>query len=317
MTSANRSPKGGAPGQPWTPGAAPKGVTCPACGLANEPGARTCRNCGLPIASAEDPVRGVAPGRVDLPKVSRSGISALLSVVVVVALLAVGGSLALTGGGGLLSGGGRFFQAEASPSPTPAPVVRASSEPDLDTENATTDELEQPNIRATGTKFDYTCDNGAIKDLSKGRWFLSDVVGRLDTADDGTQFDQIFWKLSRTSDKKAKNQTSVTMQWTTPKELQERFDIGRVQGTRALLITFKGPVDIAANQTIVTDQFETEGIDQIRKVQMFEAKGHVRTAIGLKEDSCARMRASGWGDKKNPSKVARVMLDVERVYEQP
>jgi hypothetical protein len=317
MTSANRPPRGGAPGQPWTPGAAPKGVSCPACGLANEPGARTCRNCGLPIASADDPVRGVAPGRVDLPKVRRSGISALLSVVVVVALLAVGSSLALTGGGGILSGGGRFFTAEASPTPTPAPAVQVTTDPGEAEGTGATNELDQPQIAAQGTKFDYTCDDGAIKDLSKGRWFLSDVVGRLVTQEDGTQFDQVFWKLSRTSDKKAKNQSTVTMQWTTPKELQDRFGIGRVQGNRALLITFKGPVDIAANQIITTDQFEDEGIDQVRKVQMFKARGHVRTAIGLKEDSCARLRASGWGDKKKPPKVARVMLDIERVYESP
>jgi hypothetical protein len=179
------------------------------------------------------------------------------------------------------------------------------------------DTFVEPDIQAQGTSFDYTCDDGAIKDLSKGRWFLSDVVGRLVTADDGTQFDQVFWKLTRTSDKKAKNPTTVTMQWSTPKELQDRFGIGRVQGDRALLITFKGPVEIASDQTIVTEQFEDEGIDQIRKVQMFEANGRVRTAIGLREDSCARMRSSGWGGKKNPPKDARVMLDLERVYEAP
>ena len=317
MTSANRSPKGGAPGQPWTPGAQPKGVTCPACGLANEPGARTCRNCGLPIASSDDPVRGVAPGRVDLPKVRRSGISAALSLAVVVGLLLVGGSLAFTGGGGLLSGGGRFFEAEASPSPTPLTAVAPSGGAEQVDSTGDGDELDNPSIKAKTTKFDYTCESDAIKDLSKGRWILSDVVGRLVTADNGTQYDQVYWKLTRPSDKKAKNATTVTMQWSTPKELQERFGIGRVQGNRALLITFKGPVDISSDQVITTDQFEDEGIDQIKKVQLFEAKGHVRTVIGLKEDSCARMRATGWGSKKKPAKNARVMLDLERVYEQP
>ena len=317
MTTADRPSSGGAPGQPWTSGAQPKGVTCPACGLANEPGARTCRNCGLPIASADDPVRGVAPGRVDLPKVRRSGISATLSFVVVVGLLLVGGSLAFTGGGGLLSGGGRFFEAEASPTPTPAQVVSPSGGVDQVEITDGGDEFEDPQIKAKGTKFDITCEDDAIKDLSKGRWFLSDVVGRLVTADDGSKYDQVYWKLTRTSDKKVKNGTTVTMQWSTPKELQERFDIGRVQGNRALLVTFKGPVDFASDQSIVTEQFEDEGIDQIKKVQLFEAKGHVRTVIGIKEDSCARMKASGWGNKKNPAKSARVMLDLERVYERP
>ena len=261
-------------------------------------------------------MRGVAPGRVDLPKVQRTGISATLSLVVVVGLLIVGGSLALTGGGGLLSVGGRLGQAEASASPTPAPPVPAIARNGESVDTVAGSELDQPDIEAKGTKFDFTCDDDAIKDLSKGRWFLSDVVGKAVTTEDGTRYDRIFWKLTRKNNKKAKNPTTVTMQWSTPQELQDRFGIGRVQGNRAILVTFKGPVEIVSDQTIVSDQFDDEGIDQVRKVQMFEAKGHVRTAIGLREDSCARMRSSGFGAKKS-AKNARVMLELERVYERP
>ena len=313
MTASNRPPSV-ASGQPWTPGSAPQGgVACPACGLANEPGARTCRNCGLPVASSEDPVRGVAPGRVDLPKVRRSGVSATVGFVLVIGLLLVGGSLAFTGGGGILSSGGRFFGAEASPSPTPAPDV--VTVPGTTGDGTGSEAEEEVLPKGTTTKFDYTCEDGAIKDLSRGKWFLSDVVGSLKEAEDGTDFDQIYWKLSRTTDKKTKNATTVTMQWATPKELQDRFDIGRVQGNRALLVTFTGPIDTSSSQIIETEQFQDEGIDQVKRVQMFETGKKIRTAIGIKEDSCARLRATGWGDKKNPPQNARVMLDIERVYE--
>ncbi len=273
---------------------------------------RTCRNCGLPIAAAEDPVRGVAPGRVDLPKVHRSGISATVGFILVIALLLVGGSLAVSGGGGLLSGGGRFF-AEASPTPTPGPAVDASGAPIGEAATETEDPLDRT-IKATGVKFDYTCDDSAIKDLSRGKWYLSDVVAGLRTGDDGTQYDQIYWKMSRTTKKKAKNGTNVTMQWSTPKALQDRFGIGRVQGDRALLITFNGPVDLATNSTIETGQLEDESIDQVKRVQLFEKNGKVRTAIGLKGESCARMRATGWGTKAKLDN-ARVILDIERVYD--
>ena len=312
MTSANRPPGGGAPRQPWTPDAAPKGVTCPACGLANEAGARTCRNCGLPIASADDPVRGVAAGHVDLPKARRSGLSATIGFVMVVGLLLVGGSLAVSGGG-ILGSGGRFFGAEASPSPTPATATVIDSTTgdvlpiDLNGEGG--DATPKP----SGTNFDFTCEDAAIEDLSKGQWFLSDLAAGQREADDGTLYDQVYWKLSRTTDRKVKNPVTVTMQWTTPDDAKERFGeaIGRVQGDRAILVTFNGPVDIAANATIESDQFDSENIDQIRRVQLFETKGKVRTVIGLKSDSCARMRATGWGQKAKVDN-ARVVLDLER-----
>ena len=313
MTSANRLPSGSAPGQPWTPGAPAQGVTCPACGLANEPGARTCRNCGLPIAAADDPVRGVAPGRVELPKVQRSGVSTTVGFVLVIALLLVGGSLAFSGGNGLLSGGGRFFGAAASPSPTPGPDTLPGT---TGQDSGTTVEIieEEPTPEARGTKFDYTCDAAAIKDLSQGKWFLTDVSERTRTAEDGSLYDQIYWDLQRTTDKKSDAPTTVSMQWSTPKKLQERFDIKRVGGDRAILVTFDGPVTLDTNQTIERDQFEADGVDQIKRVQLFERNGKVRTVIGLSEDSCARMRSSGW-NKKASKPAGRIVLDLERVYE--
>jgi hypothetical protein len=314
MTSANRLPSASGSGQPWTPGTQAAGVKCPACGLANEPGARTCRNCGLPIAGSGDPVRGVAPGRVDLPKVQRSGVSATVGFVIVIALLLVGGTLAVSGGGGLLSGGGRFFGAEPSPSPTPATVRVDGSEIVGDPGDGTeTGEEDLP--KPKGTKFDYTCGNNAIKDLSRGKWFLIDVQAGLRTADNGDLYDQVYWRLSRTNNKKQKSPTTVSMIWSTPKELQERFDIGRVGGDRAILVTFNGPVQLDTNQTLERGQFEDEGIDQVRRVQLFERNGKVRTVIGVSEDSCARMRANGWGRKATGQKAARVVLDLERVYE--
>jgi hypothetical protein len=260
-------------------------------------------------------VRGVAPGHVDLPKVQRSGISATVGFVMVIALLLVGGSLAVSGGGGLLSSGGRFFGAEPSPSPTPAAVRSADGEVVVDGGTGTQTE-EEPTPKAKTTKFDYTCSNNAIKDLSRGKWFLIDVQAGRRTADNGDPYDQVYWRLSRTNDKKQKNPTTVSMIWSTPQELQERFDIPRVGGDRAILVTFDGPVQLDTNQTIEREQFEEEGIDQVRRVQLFERNGKVRTVIGLSEDSCARMRANGWGKKKD-AKAARVVLDLERLYEGP
>jgi hypothetical protein len=236
--------------------------------------------------------------------------------VAVVALLIVGGSLAVSGGGGLLSGGGRFFGPEATPSPTPA----VAAVTDGDAEPTTTPlDLEEEVVvpkDTTANMSTYSCENGAIKDLSRGRWFLSDVKSTVRDAEDGTRYDQIFWRLDRQNANKrvkAANATAVTMRWTTPTAAKDQFGdaIGRVQGDRALLITFDGPVSISANAQIEQAELEDKEIDQIRRVQLFEYKGKVRTIIGLKGDACARLGSVQWGAKSTKDN-ARVVLDVER-----
>lgn len=274
-----------------------------------------CRNCGLPIASANDPLRGVAPGRVDMPSAQRSGLSATIGLVLVIGLLLVGGSLAVSGGG-ILSGGGRLVSgAAASPSATPVdgpeavddrPVVDGTASDGTD---GTSREPEDT-PPAEGTSFDYTCEDSAIKDLGKLKWLMSEVRAGPRVDEDGA-FDQIYWKMSRQSKKSAKKGTTVTMEWSTPKEAQQEYGLTRVLGDRALIITFDGPVDITANQTIEGEQLEAEGIDQIKRIQLFEGEdGMVRTAIGLRTDSCARMEAKGWGGKAKPAN-SRVILDIE------
>lgn len=284
-------------------------MTCPACGLANEPGARVCRNCGLPIASATDPLRGVVPGRVDMPSTQRSGLSATFGLLLVVGLLLVGGTLAVSGGGILSSGGRLVAQAGETPSTTPASVQRGEDVPIIDGADEPPAE-ETVQADKVGTTFDYTCESGAIRDLSRSRWFLSEVAAG-SRSDEGGRYAQIYWTMTRQGTKKVKNGTTVSMEWTTPKEVQQRFGIERVTGTRAIVVTFDGPVDISTGSVIEDLALEGEGIEQVKKIQMFEdEEGTVRTVIGLRGDSCARMEARNWGGKAK-TRNARVSLEVE------
>jgi hypothetical protein len=299
-------PRGGPARQPWTPDQASKGVTCPACGLANEAGARTCRNCGLPIASASDPLRGVTPGRVDLPRARRSGISATVGFVMVVGLLLVGGTLAVSGGG-ILSGGGRL--GGATETPTPELVAVDGSEGDATVPLASADpegvEAEaSPTRDALTTSLDYTCEDGAIKDLSKGRWFLNEVQAGI-----RPDSDQVYWNMTRQSSDSRKS-TVVRMEWMTPKKAQQTYGIQKVLGKYAVVITFDGPVDIPANQRIDTAVLEAEGIEQIKKIQLFEGKDG--NAIGLANKSCAKLSSVNWNRKSAKRKNGRVTLDFER-----
>jgi hypothetical protein len=319
MTTADRPPTGGAPVQPWKPGAAASGgVTCPACGLANEPGARTCRNCGLPIASAADPLRGVAPGRVDLPRARKSGLSATIGLIMVIALLLAGGSLAFSGGGGLLGSGGRLVS-DAAPEAT-GEVVTAGTETD---EGGTPVASQAPEaaIKANKPNMDaYVCGPGAIKDLSRGRWFLTDVQAGPRTADegiepDGSDFDQVYWRLDRQGDRKVNgaNAMTVTMRRATPGEAKERFgdSLDKVQGDTVIIVTFDGPIDITTGYAIEQDVLAAADVEGVRRVQMFEKSGKIHTVIGVKGEPCARLGSTGWGAKSNQENT-RVVLDIER-----
>lgn len=283
------------------------GITCPACGLANESGARVCRNCGLPIAGENDPLRGVAPGRVDLPRVQRSGFSATLGLVLVIGLLMVGGTLAYSGGGILSTGGRLGVDATESASPAPGTNGRSGDGTPTAIDTGDPDEVDggtTPSV--TGTSFDYTCEDDTIKDLSRGKWFLSQF-----TAGERDGYDRITWKLSRRNNTKAKKSTRVTMEWTTPKEVRAAYGIDRIPGSRAILVTFNGDAKITADQTIGDLLLENENVEQIRHIRSFKADGKVRTVIGLRGDSCARMKAKGW-NKGSSTRNAQMFLDLER-----
>jgi hypothetical protein len=239
----------------------------------------------------------------------------MIGFVMVVGLLIVGGSLAVSGGGGLLSGGGRLF-VEATPTPAPTAAV-VVTEPGASLAPAQEEEVVVPK-GTTANMPGFSCEDGAIKDLSRGRWFLSDVKSAVRETEDGTVYDQVYWRMDRQNPNrrvKAANAATVTMKWSTPAALKERFGdaIGRVQGDRALLITLDGPLSISANAQIEQAELEDRGIEQIRRVQLFEfPPGKVRTAIGMKGDSCARLGSVFWGNQKKPRDNSRVVLDIER-----
>lgn len=318
MSQSTRS-SGGKARQPWTPDQAPRGVTCPACGLANEPGARVCRNCGLPVASASDPLRGVVPGRVELPGARRSGLSAAIGLALVVGLLLVGGSL-VASGGGFFGGGPAAPGAEASPG-TAADDAAADGAEDAaaevalvdgpDTE-AAADDGTAPTEGETGghgNSFGYTCENGAIEDLGRSRWFLSQFQVGERLSEEGN-YDRITWEMSKRGS--GKNGTTVTMEWTTPRDARSAYGADLVSGTRAIVLTFDGPVETPVGQQVDELSLEPEGVEQIRTVDMFEGEdGKVRTVVGLRGESCARMSSTGW-TKKAKVNNGKVYLDVEK-----
>jgi hypothetical protein len=265
------------------------------------------------VASSSDPLRGVMPGRVDLPTTRRSGLSALIGLALVVGLLVVGGTLALSGGGILTTGGRLGVQPDTSSAPdagassAPAGALEGPATPVPDDVISTTETGET--TTGAATSFDYTCDDASITDLSGSKWLLSQFQAGL-RDEDGQTFERITWELQKRDS--AKEGTVATMEWTTPKEARTAYGSTLVTGARAIVLTFDGPVEANAGQKADAVFLEPEGLEQIRSIDMFEGSdGKVRTVIGIRGESCARMSSLGWS-RKGKVKNARVYLDVER-----
>lgn len=288
------------------------GITCPACGLRNEPGARVCRNCGLPIAAAGDPLRGVTHGRVEMPGARGSGVSATVGLVMVVAVLLVAGTLAVSGGG-LLDRGGRIGAAppDASPagSPRSEPEPVETSAPDVVPPDASPapqgSVAPAPAATTVGAATDYGCGELAIRDPEGSRWTLATFAAG---AREG--FDRVTIELTRSGN--APRATVVRAEWTTPREAAARFDIARPTGGRALVLTLDGQVELGANQAIDASQLDAEGVGTLRSVQVFvtEADGLTRAVIGIRGDGCARLESRQWA-KKGRDRQTAIWVDVQ------
>ena len=125
-------------------------------------------------------------------------------------------------------------------------------------------------------------------------------------------YDRITFRLTRKGKAKAKDGTDVTVEWMEPKEAQSRYGFRAVGGDNAIVVTFSGPVGITANQILNSLYLEPEGVNQVRKIQMIEGEdGKVHVAVGLRGESCARIKANGWKDGAT-AKQAKLFLDIER-----
>jgi hypothetical protein len=262
----------------------------------------------------------VVPGRVELPGARRSGLSAAIGLALVVGLLLVGGSL-VASGGGFFGGGGETVDPGAGSSPgtgsdaAAADGTEGGAEVALgdgpDAEAATDDGTEptEGETGGTGNSFGYTCENGAIEDLGRSRWFLSQFQVGERLSEEGN-YDRITWEMSKRGS--GKNGTTVTMEWTTPREARSAYGADLVSGTRAIVLTFDGPVETPVGQQVDELSLEPEGVEQIRTVDMFEGEdGKVRTVVGLRGESCVRMSSTGW-TKKAKVNNGKVYLDVEK-----
>ena len=297
MTGPSRAGRGRAPQQPWGPEPG-KGVTCPSCGLPNDAGARVCRNCGLPIASEADPLRGVSPGRLDIPGVRNSGISAAVGLVAVVAVLILAGVL-VVGGDSVLRRGGLIFGGGSDASPAPG----SSRDPGAVPDPGATDAAVAP--AQIGTTTDFSCEAVQIRDPEKSKWDLANVEGGVA---DG--FEQVKVFLKQRSGR-VRDAATVRTEWMTPDEAVARYQIPRPAGSRALALTFVGDVSLDRDRTLDASAMEAQGLDYLRSVQVTtDPEDRTIAIVGMNTDGCARLSSPKW-KQKGSDRSAVVLLDVQ------
>jgi hypothetical protein len=255
-----------------------------------------CRNCGLPVARPTDPLRGVTPGRLDIPGMRNSGISATVGLAVVIGVLLVAGTLALSGGGilsrGGLLGGGPANASPASLAPGQTPVPGSSPDPGA------------PQAGAPNDNTAFSCSTLSVRDPERARWRFNQVEA---LALDG--FEQIVISLERAGGRAREAGTASTA-WLTPEEAIERYQIPRPAGSRTVVLTFDAPVELDSSRSLDDSALEGLGLQNVRSVHVAEADGQLVAIVGVAGEGCARLSSPRW-KKRGGDRSADVLLDIE------
>jgi hypothetical protein len=251
------------------------------------------------MARPTDPLRGVTPGRLDVPGVRSSGISATVGLVAVIAVLLVAGVL-VVGGDSVLRRGGTIIFGGADGSPDPGATRTPGSTPGPGSS------APPPSARPAqiGTATDFSCETVEIRDPERSRWRLADVDLAV-----GDGFEQVKVSLRRASDRRQAG--TVRTAWMTPEQAVERYEIPRPAGSRVLALTFTGNVQLDSDRTLDASDADAKGLENVRSVQVTtDPDGKTVAVVGIAGDGCARLSAPRW-KKKGEDQRADVLLDVQ------
>lgn len=285
-------------------------LECPSCGLRNDPSARFCRNCGLPLGWPQDPVRGTTTRRADLPSERGTGAASVIGLIAAVAVLAVAAFLVLrpgNSGTGTLTPTGtpRASTRIASASPgssLPGPTTgvatvppSASLEPSLEpTEGTTAPPATFP------AQADFSCDPTNLGDPTKGRWY----VGHIDWRSEGS-WDEVLLDMTREGD--AGRAGAMTVESMTLDEVSGRIGMNPPpDADRAVVLTMDrrfSSFQLTTNDTgmaVVTNVAIGKGSDELWHV-----------VLGVTGDGCHRAGVAAWDDDPTAQDV-QLIIDVRR-----
>jgi hypothetical protein len=238
----------------------------------------------------------VTPGRLDIPGVRTSGISATVGLVAVVTVLLVAGVLVLSGDS-LLSRGGMFGGGPAAAGSPNAGEAAGTPAPGTPGPPATPASPE-------GAESVYSCEPISIRDPERSRWRLANVEAAA-----GEGFEQVRLSLQRTG-RRGEGGT-VTAEWLSPDVAVQTLQVPRPAGTRALVLRFENAVELDSDRSFDADTLDDLGVRNLRSIQVSSGPdGRTTAVIGVAGDGCARLSAPRW-ERRRPPDSADVLLDVE------
>ncbi len=274
-------------------------VVCPICGLHNEGRARFCRNCGLPMGSGQDPVRGTRSRKPDLPGSGSSGLAVLVGLVAAIVVLVGAGALLLGFAPGspsatpILPPTAAPAEATASPDPfAPSfePVVEPSAGPDEPPASA------EPLVADTG----FTCDPSGIDDPTGGSWRVVDAAWEALEKND-----RLVLTLERVEGERA---TRVEIERLASRDAELISGLAAPTTDLSLLLTFNGGV--TAKGSIV----ETPGLKAIDyvNVETSPASETLYAVVGVAREGCFRLSSPEWkkGKPVAVGETVRLIVDV-------
>jgi hypothetical protein len=231
--------------------------------------------------------------------VRNSGISATIGLAAAIAVLIVAGVL-VVGGDSILNRGGTIIFGGADGTPGPG----ATRAPGSDTEPGSSAPRASARPADIGTATDFSCGAAEIRDPDRGRWRLADVGL---AAGDG--FEQVEVSLQRASERRQTG--TVRTAWMTPEQAVESYQVPRPAGSRVIVLTFTGSVELDSDRLLDASDADAAGLDDVRSVQLTtDPDGRTVALVGIAGDGCARLSAPRW-KKKGVDRRVDVLLDVQ------
>ena len=292
-------------------------LRCPSCGQLNDPSARFCRNCGLPLGWPQDPVRGTTTRRADLPSERGAGSGAIVGLVAAVAVLATAlflifrsgadtGSIAVVSpsptpiGSPVGSAGPSAFPTSGSsvlPSPggsaAPQSAPPSSQPTDTPVPSATPAASFSP---ATG----FTCGRASIFDPTNSRWHVSRLNWKTTS-----RFDEAIITLTR--DGPMAHGPVLTIESMTPSAVSTRFGLTPPAGGRAVVVSFDR--NARTSSTIAWNPSSTYPVLRDLRAAM-DSHGLLHIVLGVTGSGCYDLSAPGW--KSNPTATTvDILIDVK------
>ena len=301
----------------------PPVIQCPSCGMLNDPNARFCRNCGLPLGWPQDPVRGTMMRQADLPSERGAGIASIVGLIAAVAILGAAGYLVLRGtnGGGATTPtpppaatatatASQVAIGSGSPTPTASrtPVGSHRARPQRSPCHRRRRPRRLPGSTPPPAVRAFSCDPVTIGNSVKGHWTITRANWRF--TDD--KYDTIELVMGRT--RSTGGLPTMTLESMESNEVASRFGLTPPSGVDHALVLTLGKQFSSIRVSPHAKRISTASGSAMKAVPTFQVQPGTddlwHVVLGVVGEGCARVGVPEW--VKDPTATdGNIQIDVQ------